>query len=247
MDGSEDYFSQFTEVRDYQCPTPVTADKEVFIGWSTQPDDAKNATLTIEKGTKKELKLYAQFVSIENLSITPDSWTLNSDASATSGKFIFRIAGIDPDFVELEFDELVSVGKIGDNVYCISGNSKENSTSVIKGTIGNLSFVIPITFRDMPNILTLPTAMKEIKAEAFMNNERINGVSISGNKLTEIGSGAFKNCTELYFIELPNSVTTIAEDAFEGSPNVQFYCEDNSYAAEYADAHGIPHSPKYEE
>ena len=50
---------------------------------------------------------------------------------------------------------------------------------------------------------------------AFKDCSGLTGVSIP-NSVLEIGSGSFKNCTNLTSIVIPNSVTTLAYEAFSG-------------------------------
>ena len=60
-------------------------------------------------------------------------------------------------------------------------------------------------------------------------------------QLSEIASGAFYGNRDLKTIYIPDSVKTIPENAFTGSSLEMIYCSASSYAASYADAHGIPH------
>ena len=55
----------------------------------------------------------------------------------------------------------------------------------------------------------------------------------------KIGKCAFVRCTELLKITIPESVTEIADDAFEGCEELVIYCYTDSYAHEYAEAKGI--------
>lgn len=95
---------------------------------------------------------------------------------------------------------------------------------------------------DYSTKLVIPADTTVIEEEAFMDCTTLGGFSVAGSNLTEIQSGAFKNCTWLCFAYIPDSVTIIADDAFEGCSKVHFYCSDTSAAAAYADAHGIEHS-----
>ncbi len=251
MKWPDEFFDKYTSLKEYYCPTPITPEGSTFVGWYRSSSFSGEPMWVLEKGTRGNLKLYARFVSIENFSVTPRAWVLNSDASAAGGKLTVRVKGVDPSFVKVyrSSDAMTTVVENTEKAeyYIWAGDKEKASDDDVIVAVGTVWQGISLTFRDMPNILTLPAAMQTIKAEAFMNCTNIDGISVRGNKLTEIQSGAFKSCTGLYFIELPDSVTTIADDAFEGCANVQFYCSDNSTAAAYAEAHGIPHSPLYQE
>lgn len=54
------------------------------------------------------------------------------------------------------------------------------------------------------------------------------------NEPTSIGSYAFANCAGLRQLEIPDSVTEIADDAFLGSENLVIYCTKDSFALQYA-------------
>lgn len=59
-----------------------------------------------------------------------------------------------------------------------------------------------------------------------------NGVAI-------IESRAFANASELLYINLPDSLVSIASDAFEGSGILYIECRAGSLAESYAKAYGI--------
>ena len=88
--------------------------------------------------------------------------------------------------------------------------------------------------------LALPTALKTINAKAF-EKTAADYVLIPVGTIT-IGSRAFADAPNLRFITVPDSVTDIAPDAFEGCSLVTFFCSDTSAAAEYAEEHGFAHT-----
>ena len=59
-----------------------------------------------------------------------------------------------------------------------------------------------------------------------------------GEGLRTIGSRAFANCAALDIVVLGDNVTSIADDAFTGADPV-FVCPSGSYAASYANSHGL--------
>ncbi len=62
---------------------------------------------------------------------------------------------------------------------------------------------------------------------------------INGKPVTEIGPGAFKDRDDLESIEIPDSVTNIADDAFEGSEDTIIICNPGSKAEEFAKDHDM--------
>lgn len=104
---------------------------------------------------------------------------------------------------------------------------------------------------------TLPTGTKMIEASAF-EGTAVTSVKIpdtaatigmgtigsavvgSTGNCTAIGSRAFADCANLERVCIPASVTSIADDAFEGSENFWIVCAPGSCAADYAASHEIP-------
>ena len=77
-----------------------------------------------------------------------------------------------------------------------------------------------------------------ICADAFAGCVKLCAVAMRA-KVQRIESGAFRGCTDLRSVKIPANVTFIAGDAFEGCDKVVFYCEADSYAMYYAQAHGF--------
>jgi len=82
------------------------------------------------------------------------------------------------------------------------------------------------------SLMKLPAALKTIEDEAFYGNTAIECVEVS-DKTESIGSKAFAN-SGLKEIRLPASVTSIAEDAFEGCENFVIIAPEGSKASEWA-------------
>lgn len=58
-------------------------------------------------------------------------------------------------------------------------------------------------------------------------------------KVESIGSKAFANSPNLWQIEIPASVTSIADDAFSGVKGLILFGQSGSAAQSFADAHGF--------
>jgi len=65
---------------------------------------------------------------------------------------------------------------------------------------------------------------------------------IGDEPVIEIGSGAFANRDESFYVEIPASITAIAEDAFVDSPNISLRVVQGSFAEIYAQENGIRYS-----
>lgn len=84
-------------------------------------------------------------------------------------------------------------------------------------------------------VLNMPAALKIIDEEAFYGDTSIDKVVLS-DKVKEIRARAFANST-LSEINLPDSLTFIAEDAFDGSDKVTVTAPAGSYAYQWAVDH----------
>ena len=117
--------------------------------------------------------------------------------------------------------------------------------SVLRVTIGNLTYDIPFTIivSNTPvvhrNVLKLPSALTEIEDNAFEGTSA-NVADLRGTRVTRIGAGAFSRCTELEAIYIPSTVTSIGTNAFYGCLNLTIICEQGSAADDYAGQHNIP-------
>lgn len=92
----------------------------------------------------------------------------------------------------------------------------------------------------------LPASTFYVDDEAFVGNSTIQSV-VAPDGLQVIGTRAFADCANLKCITLPDSVSYIAEDAFENTPDVVIFASAGSYAWQWAEKQGIPHGTPYTE
>lgn len=92
----------------------------------------------------------------------------------------------------------------------------------------------------------LPTSTFYVDDEAFVGNSMIQSV-VAPDGLQVIGTRAFADCANLKCITLPDSVSYIAEDAFENTPDVVIFASVGSYAWQWAEKQSIPHGTPYTE
>ena len=81
-------------------------------------------------------------------------------------------------------------------------------------------------------------ALDEVPAQTFYGCSALSTV-VFLNELRSIGNLAFANCATLERIELPDSVVSIADNAFDGCGDLVIYCSKNSYARTWADKNGV--------
>jgi len=85
--------------------------------------------------------------------------------------------------------------------------------------------------------IVLPSMLKTIEEEAFAG-AKFKSVKVPDGTL-RIEANAFKDCTKLEQIEIPGTVSYIAEEAFEGTNGFVIYCPSGSVAESYAQEHEI--------
>ena len=87
-------------------------------------------------------------------------------------------------------------------------------------------------------ILTLPAAVAVIEEEAFAGSAMEEIILPEGCRT--IGERAFADCGALRMVYMPDSITDIAGNAFEGC-DVIFLCESKNTAYAFAEATGLTH------
>ena len=90
---------------------------------------------------------------------------------------------------------------------------------------------------DSGNVLTLPALLEGVEEEAFYGAESIDTVVIPYG-MVYIGLRAFAY-SGVKRIHIPETVTEIAEDAFEGTDGLMIVSAGDCYACDYAQAHKI--------
>lgn len=80
--------------------------------------------------------------------------------------------------------------------------------------------------------------LKAIEEEAFVGMWQVQQVNISDG-VTAIGKRAFADCTLLRLVIIPNSVQTLADDAFSGCHPVILCDAENQQVIDWANAQGL--------
>ena len=92
--------------------------------------------------------------------------------------------------------------------------------------------------------MIIPESVKTIEAEAFYGCSFTSIALPSGVK--NIDKRAFADCSNLRMIKIPATVTSIAEDVFEGCIDLEIYGQPDSTAHSYAESKGIRFTPYFE-
>lgn len=118
------------------------------------------------------------------------------------------------------------------------------ATSTENGRISDMVCKICGTWLDngyviaSDHILQLPVNLKAIEEEAFVGMWQVQQVNISDG-VTAIGKRAFADCTLLRLVIIPNSVQTLADDAFSGCHPVILCDAENQQVIDWANAQGL--------
>ena len=91
------------------------------------------------------------------------------------------------------------------------------------------------------NTINLPNSISYIASSAFYTCPKLDNITLP-NSLTEICSGTFDGCKNLTKIDIPSSITVISKDAFAGCDNLTIYCEQGSYAEQFAKDNNIDYN-----
>lgn len=110
------------------------------------------------------------------------------------------------------------------------GMTAGSHCSVCNEILEGNEYIAPLV--DAP-IVIVPEAVEGLGEEAYMSSGVVCVRLPDGCKY--LGSRAFAQCTSLQVIEIPASVMDIADNAFEGSPNVTIVTTNDSYAEKYAE------------
>ena len=136
--------------------------------------------------------------------------------------------------------------------YTLTWSSRNPSVADVDGT-GTVTGIAPgvtdimVAFKGkttackvivMPNeLLKIPEGANIIDAQAFENVGAQMIVLPEG--VLDIGEKAFANNAQLCLINLPDSIQTIAENAFEGTEAVTILCRAGSVAESFAQTNGV--------
>lgn len=135
----------------------------------------------------------------------------------------------------VSFKKADKLKRIGVNAF--NGCTKLESV-VIPSSVTELGFGV---FQGCSNLKTVDpgSGIENIPSQCFFKCGKLAKIVIPGN-VKSISARSFADCASLNDIEIPDSVSLIADDAFSDSGKAVIYCNQGSYAQQYAESIGIP-------
>ncbi len=203
-----------------------SVNKTLHVAGPSEPrPDATLRHTSYQTAVGEELRIDSRMYSRENGEILQSSTTFNPAA-------VLAAVGYE---VEEHSDD-----------WRMTFYSEGTFNASVSAMVSNLAVDVPVVIvvgekgsESRKSLLKLPAALTEIDAEAFAGISA-NVIDLRGTKIKTIGASAFKYSVDISEVYLPDSVTTIADDAFYGCLNATFYCSPGSYAATWAAAHQFP-------
>ena len=167
--------------------------------------------------------------------------TLDLSALRCDLGYTLYIAQTADNYVESEYSYVTSRIDIPHTPYI---ETVRPATSTENGRISDTVCKICGTWLDngyviaSDHILQLPASLKTIEEEAFVGMWQVQQVNIPDG-VVSIGKRAFADCTLLRLVIIPNSVQTLADDAFSGSHPVILCDAENQPVIDWANAQGL--------
>ena len=164
--------------------------------------------------------------------------------------------GADTDVVFINKYGTMNVTSLGDHVFA------ENEAIATVTTNANLQHILDYAFiNSKVTAVTLNGNLIEIARGAFSGTGALKSINLEDTRVqviedytfqnsgieqialpsvtNTVGEYAFAQCASLTRIDIPDSVTAIADSAFDGCDSLVIYAASDSYAITYAKAHGI--------
>ncbi len=211
-------------------PAMEAKDNTFFVGWHRKADFSDRAQkVSFSCEQDEDLTFYAEFRTL------PSTWTLNLGSSAKGNKARLTIPKQTGTVTWASSDRTVVT--VSGNASSVLMTAKKAGTATVTLKVGGTAVArCEVTVRALDGIVQTPESLSQIKASAFENSAA--EAVVLGDAVLKIGSRAFAGCASLVYIYIPDTVKSIADDAFDGI-NPIIYCSAGSAAAAYADNNGF--------
>ena len=223
----------------------VEAYNDSMSSWSKYVYVYVNEQVTLER---PEITSPVAQKDYENGNDIRFTWTKVNNA--TSYRYYVKQLAGEPDYTDNEPAVRTWTGTTGTvgRQYVLEGKNVQPNTwykFVVKAEAGRYTgswsryTYIRIPDREDWIHYVLKGKTVKVEQEAFAGNELMRTFDAGESLLQSIESKAFINCINLISINLPESVSYIADDAFSNCPNLTIHCLSGSYAEQYAILHKI--------
>lgn len=199
------------------------------------PGDA-TVTVTSGSGVSRECLVHVcypvaaiEFAVVKHSMLNCERVQLYANVTTRTDNIVNKLvtfASTDESIATVDENGLVTA--VGEGVTTITATASSGVTASCEITVRNIS------------VLMLPAKLQSIGAEAFVDTGIEKVVIPDG--CASIGERAFASNETLLFVSIPDSVTYISDNAFEGCSNVSFICESENVAMAYAIEHSISYT-----
>jgi len=226
--------------------------------WQTTKDSAASS---VQYRYKLKDSANPVISSVKLTEITPDSYTIVCKASDDTGitkqiatswtdtekEANAKVTSAVPETADKQVEISIKIPVTDhENERDVNYHTKisvcDKAGKTVEYTTGEIKVYIPTLVRSARKF-ELPADLTEIEEEAFAGSIAFGEVVVPDGTET-IGSKAFADCSRLVLIEIPDSVTVIADDMLEESSNAVILCSMESEAAAYARNNEIPYITK---
>lgn len=188
--------------------------------------------------------------------VTYGDWVLEKISNGKEWK-LDEYVGESSSIITPRFIDNKLVVAYGDHCCANNTNIKSVVTSSPLWTIGNYSFINCTSLE----YFELNYALHTIFTGAFYGTTSLKSINLEDSIITEInphtfaysgletvkfpttctklGNYSFAECDSLTKVMIPDSVTEISPTAFDGCEDMTIYCDQNSYAAQYAEDNNL--------
>lgn len=176
-----------------------------FLGWFYDKEHTQKCINLPEAipYSNSNIVLYAHFVNVSEM-----YKYMTYDTITVGGESCYRVIGLTP---QGKNQDTIVIPDFINGIKVVAIGREYTSGSADNYRVFDGSYLTNIT---------IPNTVTSIGSFAFMGSTRLKAVSIDGNNLVSIGTGAFSGCKGLTEINLPDSVVTIGAYAFAGITKV---------------------------
>lgn len=170
-----------------------------------------DGAFTLSDGVS-EITFPDSLLNIEAAALDSTSWFKNNAGGAVyAGKVLYKAIGN------------IAVLSINEGTVAVADNAVNNETVGVVIFPSTLTYIGAESFKSSAvSVLTIPASVSFIGDSAFENMTALKGVVFSENSVLEsLGNAAFKGCTALESISLPESLKAVPTDLFAGATSLK--------------------------